>query len=1138
MIATNTFTDGLVMDFNPAVTPSTMLTNSLNGTFITFNGNENILQNDMGNGRVDTAYLPEGYIPLGTTQFGGVIYIVSYNPETDNCQIGSFPSPQRNISSQSIESGTAIVDTSSFVNENHEIISTTYRLVLLDKEVDNLNPGDKYTIYSTNSGISNNYGCLSDLGEDCKEIIGASPKNVTIHVVSIDDDGKITYLDDSIKWDHDITTPAGQTYNYYIGDVKNEDSVQSDVDAKRSLVSSAYNTFRSKISGRLALLFKLNVLESFSMNVTYKVTALDKESDKAYIDKGYDRAVTLTLTPSYGDSKFLPAFIYINAELDSAEAKSVITGYYTDIKNSITLPKIYYEINDTKATWNFTITPGMSFGKLPSLSVTNSGYFSNLGSGKINVSTWRYYIQEDSIVLNWALEAYPEEGKSINNIILQFLDSENITDEHFEETCFNKCYQYQVPTVVVESTDTLKFTDNFQKDKLYLVRIQINYSGEIRTLWRWLYTTGQWNEQYAKQTCEDFDTLDLTETIPLELSCEFVDNIKPHTATYQPNLVRESWDDSNPYSSMTTETTLVNFNANDWSEEPNVYLNTSVKPSKYSSLFQCNFGDSIYTVTKNEEATYKETTPTISGEDKSYTEAITPKLGDSCVAATIVTEALQQEATANNNSKRTNFITVKQQEEHQFNFIVQGAIFNRINAEIEQGEVSVGQLIRPLIYTVADFKDYGFIYDKTSSGYNVTWDKVFAEGHRDLGGGEPFSFKFGYTTPSKYATELIGGDKSIKSTWNPGDEFSRSYYWIDTYPYTQFLEQYMSTMDGPFRIMGYSADPGSNWKTGDKLETWNQKDWQHSIGIGGKFCVNIFGVWVKTSESHYMPINCFFVKNGESETYETMFARIAHSIYPMLLQIYKVDSEVDSVQRFKPDTINYLSDYEATVGLTITCSVNVDESTMKEDFLIGTNSFNDISRALNTNNYLKTQKISTTNISKDKYTETKYPQFSHTFKISSTDLKSIYEIKKNYSIKSLYALGVNYDTKQEEPALIEGPSLNKNYLYIWDYNNKKYKQLSSSNVSNLLRIPSDSCVFPMQGDENSRVYIKYRSSDACYNPSQLFNAFTISDDQLSLDQDLLIRDKFTITYTTDSGYGRYAGNCNYTFIDKTKISNL
>ena len=95
--ALNTFNEGMIMDLNPLVTPNDVMTNALNATLITMNGNENSLQNDMGNGRVETAFLPEGYVPLGTAQLGGIIYIVSYNPLVKKCQIGSVPSPERNI---------------------------------------------------------------------------------------------------------------------------------------------------------------------------------------------------------------------------------------------------------------------------------------------------------------------------------------------------------------------------------------------------------------------------------------------------------------------------------------------------------------------------------------------------------------------------------------------------------------------------------------------------------------------------------------------------------------------------------------------------------------------------------------------------------------------------------------------------------------------------------------------------------------------------------------------------------------------------------------------------------------------------------------------------------------------------------
>ena len=59
----NQFNDALNLDLHPMVTPNSVLTDNLNGTFITYNGNEFCLQNDRGNHSV--AKLSEGYVPIG-----------------------------------------------------------------------------------------------------------------------------------------------------------------------------------------------------------------------------------------------------------------------------------------------------------------------------------------------------------------------------------------------------------------------------------------------------------------------------------------------------------------------------------------------------------------------------------------------------------------------------------------------------------------------------------------------------------------------------------------------------------------------------------------------------------------------------------------------------------------------------------------------------------------------------------------------------------------------------------------------------------------------------------------------------------------------------------------------------------------
>ena len=108
----------MVKDLNPLTTPNSVLTDVLNGTMITFNGNEFVLQNDMGNGIVERAKLSPGFLPLGVKEYGGIIYVASYNPDTQECEVGSFPSPERDITgTNKIEYQTGLRDAQFITGE-------------------------------------------------------------------------------------------------------------------------------------------------------------------------------------------------------------------------------------------------------------------------------------------------------------------------------------------------------------------------------------------------------------------------------------------------------------------------------------------------------------------------------------------------------------------------------------------------------------------------------------------------------------------------------------------------------------------------------------------------------------------------------------------------------------------------------------------------------------------------------------------------------------------------------------------------------------------------------------------------------------------------------------------------------------
>ena len=150
--ASNTWHDGLVMDLNPMNTPNSVLTDNLNGTIITYNGNEHLLQNDMGNYKLKNCRLSENFVPVGLKEYGDILYIVSYNPITEETEVGSYPSPAQinSATPATIEDQgrQSVILKSLQQHPNLEYLHTdenNYSVVFADEKM-KMNPGDKYDL--------------------------------------------------------------------------------------------------------------------------------------------------------------------------------------------------------------------------------------------------------------------------------------------------------------------------------------------------------------------------------------------------------------------------------------------------------------------------------------------------------------------------------------------------------------------------------------------------------------------------------------------------------------------------------------------------------------------------------------------------------------------------------------------------------------------------------------------------------------------------------------------------------------------------------------------------------------------------------------------------------------------------------
>lgn len=1129
--ASNIFTDGLVMDFNPIATPNNVVVNALNATMITANGNENVLQNDMGNGRVETAYLPEGYVPLGTCSLGGIIYVVSYNPLTDKCQIGSFPSPERNITQDEIATTKTEVTNDQFQNSDGTIKNVILKVKLLsNSEAEDglykLNPGDKYTIYSINGGISANESTISDV-KTGNHKVDATPRYVTIHVVSIGDDGKITYLDDTLKWYSPL--------DYYIKECNGESNIQKDIDDYRSLVSTAYNVFNSKISGELALLFELKTIDSFTVTWDADVvdnTGADKET--------YDKVATVTFNLNWTSSHTTINLNYAeitdssyNDPTDPYKGYSCELPDYSgrlndgsDSGEEVKVGEFKYKSSDDLSNyiWEYTVTPAMKFGKLSYLAQSGTINFAEIGSGKIELDEWRYYVQENSFYLNWGLDAYPEINKKIEEVTFSFIPFEKVSDSTVYRADSSDLKQVSsFPQYTVSGKSS--YAGNFQEvinfgetskvvngeinpNYLYLVDIAAKYGSDknwiYRHTYRWLYTTDQWNDKFLEGQIEDFSTLTLTDTIDFSSSFDITDNIvhtQKETTLALPETV-PSKSDEMAYADLGVKLFSVNYNydSNQFLKtNSDVTVDIGVTPSKYDELFEFKlqgadkFTNSISNkyITTSDLTIDSDSTSAISEYVKSKimtTEEGKTNFNESTLISaisSIVSDNLIKDTTVDDKAVDS-FETIIQSGTNSNKLVlsVYGALFSRINADLVSSEVTVGQRVRPVLYNTDDYSSLGLINEKQL-------DQWFATGQEDGGSGKPFEMKVGrFSTSTSKEEESY---QSSKDDWDPSDNPSFDYYWEGVYPYTNYLNGWMVNAQCPFAVVRYS-----HYHSG------------HPTKANGTNVTGRYGVWVRTDQEHFVPLLT------TTSTKDEMFKKIIQ----LLLQIYYVESDAASITRTIVKYINRLATYTETWNIAIASTLAVSEMANSlqlkplEGAYVPLKTLQDRCNSYKDGN--DKQIISVENITHEgKTLNLGSSLIAHSFKMNTDDLYVEYENAKTTSIPSLWDISILEKS-------VTGQAKNASNLYAYK---KDSGLVSLSNKENTKYIYQGGTInLVSQDDGTSRLYLKDTSGN--YKANELLTYLKWSNGQLVADEDKLLRSYCSYQYDSGNEGGMWVNKSN------------
>lgn len=941
-MAANTFNKGLQMDVNPMNTPNDVMTSCLNGTLLTYNGNEFMLQTDMGNGRVETAYLPEGYIPLGIVEFGGIIYVASYNPFIDKSQIGSFPSPERNISTEELNKNVVSISNADFgFNDKNNGASVFYVQKNLYEE--KLTPGDKFIVYTKLESITGNEGKLFDFPIGQPNFENGATKCVELYFATITNEGKIVRLANLKEYKIN-----GTDKKYIIPEISyNGDSPI--LDSYRSIVSSPYNIFNSKVSGKLLLIAELVTIDEFNVSISCEFEGKDTADTK-------DVHITSNLSYSsknnvflYGvkgnvidsiNGKFEKSFLWDRLSVESNEQIKenrecsallhTVEGY--DYKNR-PIHNIKYEI-----------TPCMPFGPINYLMRSGIIQLDKIGTGYIELYEWRYYVDNSNIMINWALQSYPEEGYMIAGV--KFIMScynkkgaiETCVYNVSKKTSYNGSFVENIPF----DSEYYKIAEGkLLKNRLYFITIEVQYTKELngdtsryKYFHKWLYTNEIFNKYYIEGKLFDFSKIEPLLSISAESSFEF---------KQKENTIKD------------TKYGKTNVSINEAGGlTPLDSLSAAKYYTKYSLSFKVDnsFTDN-YGVFDIDKSTVRNTIK-INKEDsiiKFDDNGIKSTFGDIPI---IAEDALKLIQNKNYDGSNTQFPDnardlANEKYNHGISFDNIDTTLNGDNSIIDNIDVSIIEYVKvltqltkktvrwkgelkPFVYDSDSYSRYNLVYDEASRSFRTKFLGSWSTRSEHSRGGH---------RPRTAVGRLLApeGETNYEIFRKHGD-----HCFFDDDLYNGFEGCWTTGFASTIIFSAWAQGAGKYWanlvkSTNSINNNWSYKDDDNYVcGIGSDTNISdtcgIF-VFMKTkSDGRYAPINmcCRFDKQrdySDMKFEKDIFGirNIYTCIATMLSQLYFFDSLGGTEERMIPSAIYYrdriISDF------TINANVHVDTSNIK-----------------------------------------------------------------------------------------------------------------------------------------------------------------------------------------------------------------
>ena len=547
------------MDLNPIAVPNNVLTNCLNGTYVTFNGNEVILQNDMGNGKIESAKLPPGYIPIGIKEYGGIIYVVSYNPFTQNGQIGSFPSPKVDFDGDDLESRDITIKNTDFFDE--DLTTTSVKKYLDSDEV--IKVGDLFEVCVIDNISADPENILKILNDVRNWNVNPTSikegrKILNIKLAAIDLNNNINYLtlDYNDIYKNNIDQILG---NFFIPINKELADVET------------YEVYTYSRNAKLMIIAELESLDSLTLSVEPISTTSYTYEFKAKIEPYYFwRWLEIKYTYSENGENSITQSYYIknlhpndfdeyqmyqsNIEVLSGVSESLfplgsnvdnLNNYVDADENSIISWTL--TASEQNTIIDYEVIPHMIYSPVESLKKTGRLNVRRYDDTYVELTRWKYKTDETNYLnINWGIDYNSRTNEKLYRIDFKFseLTDPDVNDSYTFTTyagSFNSdntpIYSLFTSSNYITSIEVGR-RKNLQKDKLYLCTIMY-YTIDINnvdvntlnensnwTLWethnRFVYTNNVMDNYY--DITDDFSTIIPDVNITIEPYYNYIRN--------------------------------------------------------------------------------------------------------------------------------------------------------------------------------------------------------------------------------------------------------------------------------------------------------------------------------------------------------------------------------------------------------------------------------------------------------------------------------------------------------------------------------------------------------------------------------------------------------------------------------------